>query len=315
MSARAVDDSGGPGDIPLDASERRLDQESTHPTVREAVDAAVAALERAGHARDRARVDVGVLARHVLGWDRATLLVRDREPMPAEAEARLQSLVARRTVREPVAYLTGTREFYGRPFHVSSAVLIPRPETELLVDAVLQRTAADAPLSMVDVCTGSGILAITLATERPHARIHATDISEEALAVARQNATAFGVAHRVRFHRADLFGDLTGPYDVIVANPPYVATRDAAGLSPDVGRYEPAVALFGGDDGLAMMPRLLSDSSARLAAGGLLVMEFGLGQEYDVTRCAAEAGLDVEEVLHDLQGIARALVCRVSPSP
>jgi release factor glutamine methyltransferase len=297
-------------------SDPRTVPESPRPlTVREVVDAAVATLERAGHARDRARVDVGVLARHVLGWDRATLLMRDGDPMPADAGSRLDALVARRTAREPVAYLTGTREFYGRPFHVSPAVLIPRPETELLVDAVLRHITPDAVPAIADVCTGSGILAITLAAERPLARLDATDISTDALAVARQNATSLGVSDRVRFHHADLFGALTGPYDVIVANPPYVAARDAAGLSPDVGRYEPAVALFGGDDGLAMMPRLLSDSITRLAAHGLLVMEFGLGQEYDVTRCAAETGFGIEEVLHDLQGIARALVCRLPTAP
>lgn len=280
-------------------------------TAREVAARAVEVLRAAGSAQADASIDVDVLVRHVLGWDRATLLLRRDETVPPAAQAEIERLVDRRAGREPVAYLTGTREFYGRPFAVSSAVLIPRPETELVVDAVLARTPPDAPLHIVDVCTGSGILAVTLAAERPAARVTASDISRPALAVAHNNASTHGVRQRLALVEADLLCGLAGPFDVIVANPPYVRRGDAPGLSRDVRNFEPAVALFGGDDGLEVLTRLLAESTRRLAPGGLFVMEFGAGQQYDVAHRATHAGFEVEDVLDDLQGIARVLVCRL----
>jgi release factor glutamine methyltransferase len=284
-----------------------------HRTVRESIDEAVRVLEAAGHRRDGARIDADVLTRHLLDWDRATMLLRCDEPMPPAAGDRLDALIARRAAREPVAYLTGVREFYGRAFAVSPAVLIPRPETELVVDAVLKRMAPDSTARVVDVGTGSGVLAVSLAAERRHVRVDATDISEDALAVARQNAATHGVEGRIHFHCGDLLAPLPGPFDVIVANPPYVPLRHAAGLSPDVGRYEPPVSLFGGDNGLDLVTRLLREAVARLAPGGWLAMEFGMGQEYDVAELATASGLVIDEVLPDLQGIARVIVCRPRP--
>lgn len=280
-------------------------------TIRARLQAATASLREAGWSDNAAGVDADVLLRHVLGWDRATLLLRREEPLPPDAATTFDALLARRLGREPVAYLTGTREFYGRAFAVSSAVLIPRPETELIVDRVLRDTPTDAAPRIVDACTGSGILAVTLACERPRARIVATDISRPALAVARENARTHGVAGRVTFVAADLLAPLPGPFDLIVANPPYVARRDAPGLSRDVRDYEPDVALFGGDDGLALVRRLLREVATRLAPGGWLAMEFGAGQGYDVAHHATDAGFDRCEILADLQGIERTLVGRL----
>lgn len=280
-------------------------------SIRQAMADAAARLRDAGLTPTDARIDADVLVRHVLGWDRATLLLRRDEALPSAAGAALDGLVARRAAREPVAYLTGTREFYGRDFHVSPAVLIPRPETELIVDAVLTRTAPDAARRVADVCTGSGVLAVTLACERPRFEIVATDISAEALALARQNASAHGVSDRVTFVEADLLTTVPRPFDIIVANPPYVPERDASTLTPDVRAFEPGVALFGGEDGLAITERLVQQASSCLVTGGLFVMEFGAGQQYDVARHATSAGFDVLEVARDLQGHPRTVVCRL----
>ncbi len=280
-------------------------------SVRVVIQRGVARLREDGFAPADAIRDTDVLARHVLGWDRATLLLRRDEPMSAGAATRFEALVARRATHEPVAYLTGRREFYGRDFHVSSAVLIPRPETELIVDTVLKRTSPEAALRMADVCTGSGILAATLACERRHAALVATDISPAALAVARRNAEAHGVSSRIHFIEGDLLAPTDGPFDVIVANPPYVPTHDAPSLAPDVREFEPGVALFGGEDGLAVVHRLVTEAAARLAPGGMFLMEFGAGQQYDVAQCATNAGLDVLQVIPDLQHIPRVVLCRL----
>ncbi len=284
-------------------------------SIRERMAAAEAALREAGSSPQDARIDADVLARHVLGWDRATLLLRREEPMPPEAAPAYDRLIARRTRREPVAYLTETREFYGRPFRVSPAVLIPRPETELVVDHVLRETSPGVPLRVADVGTGSGILAVTIACERPQAQVIATDISGEALAIARENATTHGVASRVTFVEGDLLQPAPGPFDVIVANPPYVAARDAAGLARDVRDYEPALALFGGDDGLALVRRLVREAAERLVSSGLLVMEFGAGQGYDVAHYVSDAGFEPVELLEDLQGIERVVAGRLRAVP
>jgi release factor glutamine methyltransferase len=284
-------------------------------SIRARMAAAEAALRAVGLSPDQARVDADVLARHVLGWDRATLLLRRETPMPPDAARVYDQLVARRARREPVAYLTGTREFYGRPFRVSPAVLVPRPETELVVDQVLRRTGSGAPLRVADVGTGSGILAVTIACERPRAHVVAIDISAEALAVARENTRAHEVAARVACVRGDLLESLSGPFDVIVANPPYVPERDAPGLAPDVRDHEPALALFGGDDGLAVIRRLARQAAARLVPAGLFVMEFGAGQGYDVAHHVSDAGFEAVDVLEDLQGIDRVVAGRLRAAP
>jgi release factor glutamine methyltransferase len=267
-------------------------------------------LRAAGIGVTSAGLDAEVLARHVLGWDRAAWITRaDGPASPAFLDA-YGSVIARRVAREPVAYIVGRREFYGRDFAVSPAVLVPRPETELIIEWVL-RTVPETPAPrVVDVGTGSGAMAVTLAAERPAWHVLGTDISPEALVVARANADALGVGTRVTFISGDLLAPASGPLDLIVSNPPYVARRDAPGMLPDVRDHEPHVALFGGPDGLDLPRRLLHEAFAKLAPGGWLAMEFGYGQADTMAEAATAAGLQVIEILSDLQGIERTLIAR-----
>jgi release factor glutamine methyltransferase len=269
---------------------------------------------RAGIPPDQAAIDAEVLARHVLTWDRATYLAHRDEPLAPDVDARLETAFQRRERREPVAYITGTREFWGLEMLVSPAVLIPRPETEAIVDAALGLLNDRNHLwRIADIGTGSGCLAVALAHERPRAQITATDISEAALGVAAANARNHGVDQRIRLMRTSLLEHVIGPFDLIVANPPYVPAGTRDGLQPDVRDYEPAAALFGhGADGLDEVRELLSESPARLTPGGWLLMEFGFGQG-DAVRAAVSAVPDLElvDVLRDLQGYERTLVAGV----
>ena len=261
-----------------------------------------------------AAFDAEVLARHALGWDRATYLARWREPAPAGFEDRFEPLVARRGRREPVARITGRREFWGLDFEVAPAVLVPRPESELLVETALARLGDHAARwKIADVGTGSGCLAVALARELPRAQVIATDICPDALAVARRNAARHGVADRVAFRRADLLDNLPGPYDLIVSNPPYIPDAVIDTLAPEVSRHDPAAALRGGRDGLDTVRRLVAAAADRLRPGGWLVMEVGAGQSGDAAGIARRAGLRVADVRPDLQGIPRAVVMQPDP--
>lgn len=197
-------------------------------------------------------------------------------------------------------------------FEVSPAVLIPRPETELIVEAALELFPdADAPLSIADVCTGSGCLAVALAHERPRATLVATDVSAEALDVARRNGTRLGVSGRVRFLLTDLFRDVEGAFDLIVANPPYVRQGDRVSLQPEVRDHEPAVAIFAQDDGLSIIRGLIEQSAAHLKDDGVLMFEFGFGQDVEVEQLIADAPeLTLIGLKRDLQGIARTAVAK-----
>jgi release factor glutamine methyltransferase len=268
---------------------------------------------RAGIPPDQAGIDAEVLARAAAGWDRATWLARRNEPAGIGAAARFEAMASRREQREPVAYITGVREFWGLDFIVSPAVLIPRPETELIVEAALERLADPARAwRIADVGTGSGCIAIALATERRAAMLTATDISEAALEVARQNAILRGVGSRIGFLRTSFLDDAIGPFDLIVANPPYVPTFARTALAPDVREFEPHAALFGhGADGLDEARAILAQAATRLAPGGWLLMEFGYGQGDEVREGASRVpGLRVEMILRDLQGHERTLVAR-----
>jgi release factor glutamine methyltransferase len=276
--------------------------------------------QRVAEARERLRAeglapseaDLGarLLAEHLLAWDTATLLASGGEAEPDGFAERYAALVARRASREPLHYIVGHREFWGLKLEVSPAVLIPRPETELIVEAVLALTPSSELFTMIDACTGCGNVAIAVATERRNARIVATDISEAALEVARRNAARHSVEARVMFVQADIFGDLTGPVDLITANPPYVPVRNAPGLQPEVGLHEPHVALFGGgDDGLVMFERVVRESAPLLRPGGHLICEFGFGQEIEVeTILEASSAFTLVELKRDLQGLARTAV-------
>ncbi len=222
------------------------------------------------------RLDAEVLAMHITGLSRTQLVTRGDQPLPAAQDACLTALVARRAYGEPVAYLTGEREFWSMPLKVSPATLIPRPETEHLVEQALARIAPDAGDTIVDVGTGSGAIALALARERPHARIIAIDVSAEALAVARENAERLGL--EVAFCQGDWLTALpAAQVDMVVSNPPYVANDDPHLNVGDV-RFEPATALRGGADGLDAIRVLAGTARAALRPGGWLLLEHGYDQ-------------------------------------
>jgi release factor glutamine methyltransferase len=269
------------------------------------------ALRQAGFSAENAALDAEVLARHVLGWDRARLLVRRLEPAPPDFAERFDDVIARRARREPVALIVGRREFWGLDFIVTPATLVPRPESELIVEEALRWIPAGTDHAMVlDIGTGTGCLAIAIACERSGALVVATDLSADALLVARANARVHGVDRQVRFVRTDLLGGLAMAANVMVCNPPYVPESASTALAPDVMRFEPGTALFGGTDGLAVMRRLLATAADSLAPDGRLIVEFGYGQEDCVRDLALAEGWRIERILRDLQGLARTIVLR-----
>ena len=267
---------------------------------------------RAGIPPDQAAIDADVLARHAMRWDRATYLARRDEAVDGSHAERMAELVARRERREPVAYITGVREFWGLEFRVTRDVLIPRPETELVVEAALARLGdRGRRWRIADVGTGSGCLAVSLAHELTAALIVAADVSAAALAVAASNAAGAGVSG-VRLVRTSLLAGVAGPFDLIVANLPYIPGAMQQHLMPDVRDFEPAPALYGaGEDGLDQIRALIGQAGARLVSGGWLLVEFGLGQGPAV-REAVERQTDLQfvEMLHDLQGHERTIVGR-----
>jgi release factor glutamine methyltransferase len=272
--------------------------------------AARARLVAAGIQPDEAAVDVDVYATTILRWDRATLLQNLRQPTPAALEPQFSQWIARREHREPTAYIVGSREFWGRQFLITSAVLVPRPETEFIIEEALRVFRTFAAPRIADVGTGSGILAVTLAAEVPAADVTATDLSSDALQVAKQNAERHGVATRVTFLNTSYLDDVPGAFDLIVANPPYVRDGDKSALARDV-RHEPDVALFGGPDGLRDVAGVLDAAVEKLTSGGWFVMEFGYGQEDDVRRLIdARRALRLDHIRDDLQGIARTAIIR-----
>jgi release factor glutamine methyltransferase len=255
------------------------------------------------------RLDAEVLLCHALGTTRVQLIVDSRRPLEGDELAAFRELVKRRRRREPVAYLLGSREFYGRSFRVDKRVLVPRPDTEILVQVALERTeACSLSTRALDLCTGSGCVAITLGRERPTARVLGTDISPDALAVARENQLRLG-AYNVAFLQGDLFGALdgAGPFDVITANPPYISLADMASLPPDVRDFEPRLALEGGADGLDYYRRIVRDAPAHLAPKGCLVVEVGAGEAPDVASLFEKAGFHAVEIRRDYGQIERVV--------
>lgn len=269
-----------------------------------------AVLVGAGIPEQDAALDAEVLARHVLAWDRATLLAHGREPAPPGFDSAFDALIARRALREPVAQIVGRREFWGLDFEVTPDVLIPRPETELVVEEAVNYAREHPSRTAVDVGTGSGCIAVSVAHELPGVRITAIDCSDAALAVARRNAARHGVSDRISFQSTDLLNGVAGPFDLILSNPPYVPEDDAPTLQPEVVQFEPRAALFGGVDGLAVIRRLLQDARSRLAEHGRLIIEFGLGQDREISRIAEETGWVLVRMRKDLQGIPRTAVLR-----
>ena len=283
-------------------------------TLEERVSTARHRLIAAGIDEREVALETEVLARHALGWDRTRYLSRAWDPVPPAFDERFDPLIERRCRREPVAHITGSREFWGLDIAVTPDVLIPRPESELLVETTVALLVdRSAPWDLADVGTGSGCLAVALARELRRARVTATDISPTALAVARRNATQHGVATRISFHDTRGLDGLPGPYDLIVSNPPYVPEPEMASLAPEVSRYEPATALCGGPDGLDPARELVPAAVARLRPGGWLVMEIGAGQDAAVTEVVTrQPELTLVEIRKDLQGIPRTVVVQRS---
>lgn len=281
-------------------------------TLRDQIVAARARLIAAHLPSDEAARDAAVLARHALGWDAAALLARDREPSPDGFAAAFDPLIARRARREPVAHIRGVQEFWEREFVVSPSVLIPRPETELIIDEALERAGAGLVLKDVcDVGTGSGCLAVTLAAQLPDSRIVATDVSPAALEVARINAERHRVSHRIDFRLGSYFAGASGPFDMVVCNPPYIAERDHQSLPPEVRDFEPAEALKAGSDGLRDIRELVQLAQLLLRDDGLLIFEMGYDQSARVTSLVSRTpGLRFLHVRADLQGHARVAVVR-----
>jgi release factor glutamine methyltransferase len=267
-------------------------------------------LRARGVPADEAPGDAEVLARHVLGWDLTRFALHRTDPVPDGFDRTYAALIERRGKREPVSQIIGHREFWGLRFEVTRDVLTPRPETELVVQAALAVAPRDRTLLVVDVGTGSGCLAVALAVELPHARVIATDISPQALAVAHGNAARHNVADRIRFVETDLLPGTIDQADLIVSNPPYVAVREAASLPPEVREYEPAIALFAGTDGLGVYRRLFAAARVAAGASGHAIVELGYNQAADVTEIGRARGWALVETRRDLQGIDRVLTLR-----
>lgn len=260
-----------------------------------------------------AALDAEQLLGHVLGWDRARLISEPGRALSSEAAAHLERLLAERSRRRPLQHLTEVQAFWRHEFRVTPDVLIPRPETELLVEASLDLLRGRSTPVIVDVGAGSGCIALSLAAEIPDAIVHATDISEAALAVAKDNAHRLRLDGRVRFHAGDLLTPLAGiglRFDVVVSNPPYVDSALRPMLQPEVRDYEPSVALFPPGEPYAVYRRLAPQATPALKENGWLVMEIGQGMEAEVRRICEGAGLSVERAIPDLQSIPRAVVAR-----
>jgi release factor glutamine methyltransferase len=255
------------------------------------------------------RLDAELLVAHALRVTRMQIIIDAARPLDGPELAELRELVKRRRSREPIAYLRGEREFHGLPFRVDARVLIPRPDTETLVEVALARTQhVSLSLRLADLCTGSGCVAIAIAHERPTAKIFATDISEEALVVARENAARLGT-YNVAFRAGDLYAALPEGtrLDAIVANPPYIASAEIETLEPDVKDFEPRLALDGGPDGLALVRRIVDDAPRWLQPGGLLALEVGAGEAPEARALLEARGWRDVRVSHDYARIERVV--------
>ena len=281
--------------------------------VKEALTRAAGQLAAHPDLRPTAVPDATVLLMHALGLDRAGLIAHPERSLTREQLADIQRLVERRLRFEPIQYILGIQEFYGLELKVSPAVLIPRPETEILVEAVLTRLPHDSPVRIVDIGTGSGAIAIALAVGLRQAHVTALDLSPAALEVACENAAMHGVAGRVRFLESDLLAAVAGEpkLDAIVSNPPYIPDSDAPTLHTQVREFEPKMALFAGVEGLDIYARLIPEAARLLKPGGLLAMEIGYGQRVSIEQLLA--GWSDVEFVPDLQGIPRVALARHQP--
>ncbi|CUH95477.1 Release factor glutamine methyltransferase [Propionispora sp. 2/2-37] len=259
---------------------------------------------------DNPRLDAEVLLSHILGKDRLYLYVHFDQPLEQAELAAFRETVKRRARREPVAYITGSKEFMGLSFAVNRSVLIPRPDTEILVEAVLKRLQGRGNPSILDLGTGSGAIIVSLLSKVPLAAGVAVDISDQALTVAKQNAVTHQVMERLELKRGDLFELLEkSVFDVIVSNPPYILDEDLVRLEPEV-KYEPHGALSGGPDGLIFYRRIIGGMALHLKPEGFGALEVGEGQAAAVAQMAAANSMVVEEIIKDYAGIDRVVMLR-----
>jgi release factor glutamine methyltransferase len=285
-------------------------------TLREALTVAAAQFANDEHLRATAIRDAELLLLHILQIPRVTLIAHPDEELSANQRAAYEDSIARRLHHEPIQYITGQQEFYGLAMKVTPAVLIPRPETEHLVEAVLKLLPANEPLKIADIGTGSGAIAIALAAHLPQAAITALDISAEALAIATANAHEHKVADRIRFLQSDLLSALNPEaetFDAIVSNPPYVAEADRETLHPQVRDHEPATALFAGKTGLDIYRRLIPQAYSALKPDGLLALEIGHDQQ-DAVASLLQTWWKVC-FIKDLQQIPRVALAKKPTTP
>jgi release factor glutamine methyltransferase len=259
---------------------------------------------------DTARLDAEILLADACGVSRAALMAGRN--VPFDAVDKFRQMIARRARREPIAYIIGYKEFFSLDFEVTPAVLIPRPETETLVEAALKFLATRSDLHVLDIGTGSGAIAISIAANVQKVQIKATDISQAALEVARRNAVRHRCGDRVEFIVTDLCPNDDSRFGLIVSNPPYVADTDLETLQPEIRLHEPRVALTDGADGLAFYRRIATESRSRLNPGGAVMVEIGAGQASEVAALFRRAGFSNIDAIRDLAGIERVIRARVS---
>jgi release factor glutamine methyltransferase len=260
----------------------------------------------AGPHPEQARWDAEILLRHLLGFNKAWLLAHGDENLSVTQAQKYTTLLDRRFLGEPIQYILGQTEFYGLPFRVTPDVLIPRLETEQLVELAISLARNLAHPRIVDIGAGSGAIAVALAYHLADPHIVSIDLSEKALAVARENAARNGVAGRIHFLEGDMLTPVEDEqFDLVVSNPPYISEEDRASLSVEVRDYEPSLALFAGEGGLAIYRRLIPAAHEALASGGFLLMEIGYGQSEAVQALLAASGFERLQFYPDLQGIPR----------
>ena len=286
--------------------------------MKRAKDLLVEAVETLLAARDNtAQLDAEVLMMYLQGYGRAQLYARLDEPVDDETAANFRDLVARRALGEPIAYITSHREFMALDFYVDRRVLIPRPETELLLEYTIKKLrekgGSDEEFPLVDVGTGSGVIAVYLALRFPHAKVYATDISKEALEVAKVNARRFEVENRINFLQGNLLEPLPEPVKILISNPPYTIL---AQVEPNVARYEPNVALDGGPKGLAIYRELLRQAQTRLGKPGLIALEIGSEQATDVANLGRFffPGCQID-IYKDYAGLDRVVILDIGEEP
>ena len=253
-----------------------------------------------------ARLDAEVLLSHVLRQERIYLYVHFDEPMEQNELSKFREYVKKRAQHVPIAYIIGEREFMGLPFKVTKDTLIPRPDTEILVENVLNNVDKDKEIEIVDIGTGSGAIILSLLVNLPKAQGKTVDISSKAIEVAKENAVNLQVNDRCEFFVGDLFAPLNGnKFDLIVSNPPYIPQKDIATLEDDVKEYEPVSALTDGGDGLSYYRRLLSEGKAYIKENGFIALEIGIYQSEDVKQIAMDNGWKNIKIIKDYAGIDR----------